>query len=1402
MPPGTNDAEKYPFSDEDYVQKFADEIATCRDEGYCFVPFIGAGLSVPSGIPEAAALTRYLSWCFLRVLGLDPWADIHTKALALSRSVDAWTPRSGIWPDLAEAMRLRQEAESLNTTKMDQVLKGAIKLLENDERIMDKDGLESRFAFSAELAREVYGALADWRTALALLSRIDHTSRSETDGDDLKNVILTTRDHSVVDSFFQFRMEGKQPCQGHRMIAALAPILRMNVILTPNFDELIERAFEAIDSPLKCFEVPHEVPLPDPQLVTRQRSIIKMHGGSFGLRADYSIDEEPDFNDIAKFLSYLAGRSLPLDSLKKDEKYPNRVALLLCGISGKDQRVVAMLDRARKHFSENLKIFWFCYSDRDVSSIVDRFGAGNVATHGKTQHRATLITIRHLDYGSVLHQIYQRCTNSIPPAGIRFPASWHMPTAPRIPPPAGKKKDEFDKACDALLGAVRSELKKGTRLPVKKTRCPILVPFYGGARGGVTLLSWLFWNYTQLAGQKHNPLPPVYPIWLDLDNVATPAEVFLHLALALAKRGGTANPISSLSLEDFYDNYDNFKEVLSRAFQDHHARTGECLLICINAQESIGSSSPFKAEQWQADTESYKNASNFDKNKPWFTESPENDKENLERVVQMLRNINAKPINGVQCVVVFRQPEKEERVFIKMAKVFGILKKPQSNSFRLLGRISKSLTDFDPKEVAEKALNWVNKKDQWSDLRRPFLQIVMGLRFAGFEASVIRIMERVAVELSSDLCADTDALAAQMRLWLNELARDGVIRWKIGGVIWIKGELREKVVKSLNQRPKKLRPDNLLLIDSLQARWYGRLLLATSDPLAATESVFHAFRGVRQWLTNIPKNPRVESIERLLLMVRHAHGVLNTASTVLEQQLSDQFADRTLILAEASLDATLHACQNANVRVTRRYSKLLRALATCLTACRNDIVTLRIALLLKEGEFKTLIESSPPVIAPEFKMEMAKMDIATARFCFRDYEGGETEFQRLWKEIVDINVSDKKNFDNRTGGEAARKWIGDQSQSAESGATGSGFTLDEKIRFVSRLCHRHIYLRLLQGMSEWLMPQVHREQRRNKRVEYLEQAKWMGDFGMEVLRSISSTGDRYVFEENVRIRAHSALVRAILGFHGHKAIRKSTFCAALTTLNDAEAFIEEFPMREGGLGRVIVELRRAEILLIQSGEGQWLPKLRKQLARVANHGTTDEAPQQDNNVCKKVDQIRSNGFPAKKQADLRERIAIVNEAMLHLERCEHELVNHPKSRWWWWICLVLRVQAAEGLFILRLMLSDAEEYIIPAFMHNFVKSELDRRIKEVAMTDVFQLARIVRSYRRLWAAERIHMIRTDAAKPMRKKSEDDYGKVFKYLCTHLKNALDARNAPEQQELDDRVLRFVEDCLTPVEHDGQ
>ena len=235
-----------------------DAIATDVAEGARFVPLLGAGFSAEAGIPTATELKTFLRYCVVRVLA-------------------GWCPRTGTWPDLGTAYQAAYDDARLAAP--------------------GDDALPAAVAAS--------GTRNDWREMLRFLA---HYYRKPGAPEAPESIVRGTHSEAVIDRAFAHVTSGRSPALSHTMLAHLADSLRIHTILTTNFDSLVERAFEQLAMPLQVFDVHVRAGLPSSLLVLAERSIVKLHGSRFGLRADESLDGPPPRADEEQFVGYLQGR--------------------------------------------------------------------------------------------------------------------------------------------------------------------------------------------------------------------------------------------------------------------------------------------------------------------------------------------------------------------------------------------------------------------------------------------------------------------------------------------------------------------------------------------------------------------------------------------------------------------------------------------------------------------------------------------------------------------------------------------------------------------------------------------------------------------------------------------------------------------------------------------------------------------------------------------------------------------------------------------------------------------------------------------------------------------------------------------------------------------------------------
>jgi hypothetical protein len=446
-------------------QAFVEAIRDELHEGYGFVPFVGAGFSVTAGIPIIHQLMNYLQRCICFALGAE------------SSDAEIWNPRTDKWPPFIDRLRNRPN-------EWWQVL-----VREKHEAEKPKWGANEGHIDPA-ICLEALGAMAEWRTALAFLSRIILRPGRGAESWQLE---LGVPEQEVVDACFREVMAHKKPTLNHKMLASLHGLLRIDLILTTNFDDLIEKSFEELRSPLEVFEVHIDDKLPDFTAISGGRSVIKMHGSQSSLRADYSLDAPPNHEDVRTFCEYLAGKKLSdkefqgkrlAERLKEELNYArvtiakkaaknvllsleehsstvlserqfikhgtrasleafdayfhrstrdlsNKYGLaerhlLLMGVGANERRTIEFVLQAMKVL-ENLKIFWVCYSEREYTNIVGKLGRKHTES-ASTSPR--IFIVRHTDTGLFLLHMYQAIRKSLPSSGAVFPSATRLSLPP------------------------------------------------------------------------------------------------------------------------------------------------------------------------------------------------------------------------------------------------------------------------------------------------------------------------------------------------------------------------------------------------------------------------------------------------------------------------------------------------------------------------------------------------------------------------------------------------------------------------------------------------------------------------------------------------------------------------------------------------------------------------------------------------------------------------------------------------------------------------------------------------------------------------------------------------------------------------------------------------------------
>lgn len=302
-------------------------------QGRGIVPLIGAGISVESGIPALSGVVRYLAKVhfFLEHQVYLPPSDAPSEDSrdGLRISTDDYLDAVG-WPDLhqldADLWRwLDRRAAALghatDATLMEQVVQISLReeLRGREKRWFDRLEAEAPIPLKGWLARPACVA---------------EESRSEAWKDltlagDWKSLLgfVTKGDPGRVDALFQQLVRGRLPGTGHRFLAYLARLMDWRLILTLNFDTLVEEAMRQEGLRPDVYDVSDEAGMPNAKLMERRLSIVKLHGGMYGLKVGERIDQPLDEESKARLIA-----ALPRDPV-----------ILVLGWGGWDRRVMDLV---------------------------------------------------------------------------------------------------------------------------------------------------------------------------------------------------------------------------------------------------------------------------------------------------------------------------------------------------------------------------------------------------------------------------------------------------------------------------------------------------------------------------------------------------------------------------------------------------------------------------------------------------------------------------------------------------------------------------------------------------------------------------------------------------------------------------------------------------------------------------------------------------------------------------------------------------------------------------------------------------------------------------------------------------------------------------------------------------
>lgn len=1359
---------------------FAKEIAKAIREGFDFVPFVGAGFSVPSGIPDTPAMYRYLEYCMLAAFGMVP-----------ERRRIPWSPRKEPWPSLAA-----WKSDDLPTSgRLRQIWQQAL----------------SNYPTNLIL-REAFGSLADWRSTLRFISRIDSVDPSPDEGK-IAEVHLGASDPSIVDSFFRALMEHRRPALTHKMLHSLSTVMRCDVLLTTNFDDLIERAFQEAGSPLSVYEVPSNDPLPSAGLVLRERTLIKLHGGKFWLRADDTLDEPPSREDVRNFLGYLAGRPLRSNpqAVGDDLNVVDQMtALLVCGLSAKDTRIKHLLAYALAWMPQ-LKIFWLGYASPDVDSANEVSKLAHEYSKTRSELRTPASTAESVQNRVIVHlcpnaglfclRLFQNITQALPPSGAIFPSLWKLAAPPEFFLPLGydvqkrgafsatdEEAQEFSKLLRKLRLHIKNNFRSYSRGDSRATLAPVLVEVGHDAEknfsGGLSLAQQLHnernWGRPEEGECADGFLDPVRAIWVDLVDVVQPAGFFLRLSLIIANSCGDHDPISRLNMEDYYGDQCDHEE-FCRSIADNITRvtreSGAIWLVTVNAKEAPGCNSLFDHECYNSKAEMPKDSEDNRWQDVAFSSR-------FADTVEYLIEQRRLPIQFVFVTHTNRLSEVSHVCVRSLWVMFG-------SSRRQSWAIDQDLLQLPTVEkLVEHAISRIHKsyeksstssEDGWKPVLRYLVAYAIAVfRIARYRVALREILHRLSLHLVDSgiqVPLNTSKLEEffdrELRMYCGDPRPKttdnkglGLVRQKQGGFLWMHLKERQALLRQLHTyieghadgRFRRIIAILTLRLHWYVARWYGRLLLSSLDPMAVSQGVDHVFRGIEYAAANsatlFSANDDVgNTAKRLLIaMIRHARHVLGVAEPLFGRRLSDQFANLAL---EALLQKGLHLVRKFidDSKLRPSAKKVFFKVEEELKQVELQVLRMYSTLQRRSGRFSTipgkksvrelLNDVKERAKSGNIEIRAIEMDLANCLICSRHYIQAADQLSTTLSEIMNEDVGLRLASENESTVKELCSRILNWSVGLEpKGTRPSESSIGEAVQVLEKL----MYLEMHRSQSRYLARESAKQMRcinppspretpqfvldalnevlaeidtreatqnpivtpKEERCQLLGNAREWGEAGLALLRHLAINDGQKVYYDNVRLRSHAALCEALLAANLERDAGLELMAHSKRLLAEAQAYLDEFPLKHAGKLRAVFELRCAEISILEASV-----VITKQ-TEPSQHAT----------------------------APYKEVFAHVYDALRAIKRAEVVLDEHRKSRWWWWILLVLKVKACEYLYHVRLLRiqewansnSGKEEILeltrlLPPYALQFLRDELDMKTADVQMTDPMFLARIVHSFR-------------------------------------------------------------------------
>lgn len=1281
-----------------FSNKFVNSIKASRQDGYGFIPLLGAGISAPAGVPIIKEIAGYLNRTICISLGLDEVRNTF------------WNPRLHEWPRFKDVVETGEWVAKV------------ISALESPP---------DHLVNSNWVVQEAIGAMADWRSSLQFLSRITNNAQGD--------LVLNSPDPEVVDRFFlRVIHDGYSPSLAHRTLAALTRLLRVEAILTTNFDELVETAFRQKGEEITSFDVHLNSGLPPYDVLESCLSIVKLHGGRYGLRADYSLDAQPSEADRKTFLSYIAGKRLPQDyelNLSRHSLAPQN-HLIVIGHSGDDARIASLLQTAYMHFNNSFRIYWLSYSKSDeekAKTLVQRTKDQYCVDGFDANPFDTFVIEQNHHTGFFLQELYQQLALGLPTINQFYPSAAQLFVPVQCLRNVNEENEERSNQAKA-----QEIFSKKVRKTIEKDEGRLVV---ASSKSGV-------YGITATASQEFSDLEDDYfhCIWLDLDEASNTEELTEIILDSFARRAGVDEWIPVV--------HEKEPEGRVKEINRYTTNSQNKWILFLNGRDGAGTSGDNRGLSPNG----------------WL-----DDVEESRKFVQILKDLSGDTCPNVAVVLLCFEGHILE----------AINESTRAHHFRLM----TPLATHEPETLIEKGMKWVTDKTRGLKPEEYELQVKARGRFL-LAMTLLRRSRYLSLTWSwafhgGDIVQElafkepiSETRFESSQKWLDLLESQEIIYRKPGGFIWMDTDVRDGLRKELLRRPL-LKKQEAEILHGI-AEWLQKAFFSSRDPLAAIDTTFYrlsnslvCLENCHESLTqNKKRGPRTRPIaQRYYEEIKHLSRCMNSLmdaafllNTAKHEMLRSGYSKATCRQLEHLRDMMATEIR-AQIDLLRKTGTIPQDLTKMIDQIweQNDFLielTLRLnrTIAHEVAELGTafkrhrqwrkfretgLIEHDPDPNGFEPVENLDLFDsiewlgnISTFFIAIRNYKHSRASLRLLFRslgfpfELIDKPIKNNKLQTNAVGLiRIVARW-------AREKKLESAVDCDTVFNATINGLARSMQLYLVRGQGYHL---VSRRTRRNEidvynnkmYLSYLKAdccyraAEELGRF-IEEGRTVRNLGDRKKIalchawlHEKQRLLTQFGLVRSVL----------RDFAEAIRRLEEAEAILDTMELGHDSLERGILNLHRAEILTQQA---MFRPgKLPEVMTHLGEHRQSLLSIHAKRGAEQCIVYHQNWG----KSRLIRKNTIFVKDALREVSKASKSLQKHRKNVWWVTWMFEIRLKAIE--LCVFASLSDfgnrSLAYLGTESAPEYSLSECDRILADslrMIRLDVFRLARILESYAR------------------------------------------------------------------------